>query len=160
MAGSATAKQAAEVAGTGCGVIDAMRLDVFFAVEMCLLTQCQVAVVSGQVAGFLTPNVLLAVLQAVRLSGADPAGGDVAVDARLFVVEATVHLIDAGMTGVDGAGTLGDGEGAEHGGKGKGEERFHGKEGVMSFCCWFIREIECHGLRRSSEVLDSKEFRG
>lgn len=115
-----------EPAAMGFRMIDAMTFAVFLMIEAALFTEGQVAAVFGQVAVFLALDVLLAALQTVGLPGVEPAGGDAVVDACLFVVQTTVHFIDARMSGVDGAGVVWDDEGAEHRGAGKSEKRFHG----------------------------------
>lgn len=111
------------------GMIDALGLAVFFVIEAQLFTQGQVAAVPGQVARFLPLDVLLAAFQTNGLPGIEPAGGDAVSDAALFVVQATVHFMDAGTTQVDGAGVVCHGEGAQHGGKCESEKRFHGVGG-------------------------------
>ena len=115
-----------EPAAMGFRTIDAMTFAVFLMVEAALFTEGQMAAVLGHVTVFLALDVLFAAFQTVGLPGAEPAGGDTVVDAALFVVQTTVHFIDARMAGVDGAGAVWNDEGAEHRGASKGEKRFHG----------------------------------
>jgi len=115
-----------EPAAMGFRMIDAMTFAVFLVIETALFTEGQVAAVLGQIAVLLALDVLLAAFQAVGLPGAEPAGDDAVVDAALFVVQPTVHFIDARMSGDDGAGAVGNDEGAEHRGASNGEKRFHG----------------------------------
>lgn len=110
-------------------LIDAVGLHVFLAVEVQPFAPGQVAVVHGAITVFLSLNVLLAALQTVGLPGAEPAGDDAIVDASLFVVETTIHFIDAWMEGVEeikGASAVRESGGAQQGDQGQCAKRFHG----------------------------------